>query len=131
MAALTETPKATYIRPNAPSDQPTREIPHSFHAEVSKKLEDLKNSDSVDVMRALDTADGPVATSTGKHSRASRPTSGREHRRSRRGSTVTDADGNIVEAFGFLDGYSDGEGTDYHDSGQSTPTPARDNDINL
>ena len=35
--------------------------------------------------------------------------------------------GNIVttEAFGFLDGYSDGEGTDFMGSGQITPTQAR------
>ena len=35
--------------------------------------------------------------------------------------------GNIVtaEAFGFLDGYSDGEGTDFLGSGEITPTQAR------
>ena len=35
--------------------------------------------------------------------------------------------GNIIttEAFGFLDGYSDGEGTDFIGSGEITPTQAR------
>ncbi|WAQ96819.1 hypothetical protein MAR_029509 [Mya arenaria] len=127
MAALTETPKATYIRP---SDNFSREnLPQGFHAEVTKKLENLKSGDGVP--KSIDTTEGPVATSTGKHSRASRPTSAREQRRSRRSSNVTDADGNIVDAFEFLDGYSDGEGTDFHGSGMSTPTPARDTDINL
>ncbi|WAQ96874.1 hypothetical protein MAR_029564 [Mya arenaria] len=118
---------------------------HGFHAEVTKKLENLKSGDGVP--KSIDTTEGPVATSTGKHSRASRPTSAREQRRSRRSSNVTDADGkqpkgntlgsirqrsrvlyhgNIVDAFEFLDGYSDGEGTDFHGSGMSTPTPARD-----
>ena len=35
--------------------------------------------------------------------------------------------GNVVtaEAFGFLDGYSDGEGTDFMGSGEITPTQVR------
>ena len=39
--------------------------------------------------------------------------------------------GNIVEAFEFLDGYSDGEGTDFHDSGMSTPIPVRGTRVDL
>jgi len=89
MAALTETPKATYIRPA--ENVQSRDIPQSFHAEVTKKLETLQTVDGP--LRSLDTTEGPVATSTGKHSRASRPNSAREQRRSRRGSNVTDADG--------------------------------------
>lgn len=128
MAELTDTPRVVRSNQNKLSstgnDYGSRE---SFHAEVSRKLEKIQVGANVDTR--VDITDGPVATSTGKHSRSSRPTSGR----GRRGSNVTDQDGNIVttEAFGFLDGYSDGEGTDFMGSGQITPTQARDYDINL
>lgn len=93
MAAMADTPKATYInkqgivdsRSNPKEQQPTKE---AFHAEVAKKLEKLQDK----TVPPLDLTEGPVATSTGNHSRASRPTSAK--RRSRRGSNVTDQDGN-------------------------------------
>ena len=94
MAAMTETPKATYINRQTFVDSSSKanEIPNppskeAFHAEVSKKLEKLQDR----TVPPLDLTEGPVATSTGNHSRASRPTSAK--RRSRRGSNVTDQDG--------------------------------------
>lgn len=134
MAALTDTPKATYANrqsfvETSHKQGETNQSTQAFHAEVSKKLEELK-----DKKLPLDMSEGPVATSTGNHSRASRPTSAsKERRRSRRGSNVTDQDGNVIteQAFRFLEGYSDGEGTDFMDSGSVTPTNVRDYDINL
>lgn len=91
MAALADTPKATYINRQSISGN-IKETPTSkeaFHAEVSKKLEKLQDMN----VPPLDIADGPVATSTGNHSRSSRPQSAKGKRRSRRGSNVTDQDG--------------------------------------
>ena len=91
MAALTDTPRV--VRPHQNNiiskgdDFGSRE---SFHAEVSRKLEKIQDSVKDNTAR-VDLNEGPVATSTGKHSRSSRPTSGRGHHR--RGSNVTDQDG--------------------------------------
>jgi len=89
MAALTDTPKPVIIRQGESNMHV--DTPRTFHAEVTKKLEKLKDTGRDG--RPVDIADGPMATSTGKHSRSSRPASGKERRRSRRESTVTDQDG--------------------------------------
>lgn len=130
MAALTDTPRVVrHHQSNIISKGDDFGSRESFHAEVSRKLEKIQ--DGVKDKTHVDLNEGPVATSTGKHSRSSRSASGKGHHR--RGSNVTDQDGKIVtaEAFGFLDGYSDGEGTDFICSGEITPTQARDYDINL
>ena len=88
MAELTDTPRVARINQNklgkTGEEHGKRE---TFHAEVSRKLEKIQ--DGVKVENRVDVRDGPVATSTGKHSRSSRPTSGR----GRTGSNVTDQDG--------------------------------------
>ena len=90
MAALTDTPRVVRTHQNninsKGEDYGSRE---SFHAEVSRKLEKIQ--DGVKDETRVDLNEGPVATSTGKHSRSSRPASGRGHHR--RGSNVTDQDG--------------------------------------
>lgn len=89
MAALTDTPRVVRTNQNNTNgignDYGSQE---SFHAEVSRKLEKIQ--DGVKVDKSVD-VEGPVATSTGKHSRSSRPSSSRGH--ARRGSNVTDQDG--------------------------------------
>ena len=94
MAELTDTARVHVTRNNqnklgsTGDDHGSRE---SFHAEVSRKLEKIQ--DGVKRDNILDVKDGPVATSTGKHSRASRPTS----TRGRGGSNVADQDGTYTE----------------------------------
>ena len=92
MADMTDTPRATYVNRQSVNESesmpPTRE---AFHEQVTKKLENLQDPNP----KSVDMNDGPVATSTGKHSRASRPTSAKG-RRSRRDSNVTDQDGTCL-----------------------------------
>ena len=92
MAALTDTPRVVRSHQSnmisKGDDFGSRE---SFHAEVSRKLEKIQ--DGVKDDARVDLREGPVATSTGKHSRSSRPASSRGHHR--RGSNVTDQDGKL------------------------------------
>lgn len=93
MAAMTETPKATYANRQSITDNSSKSnnkpATDAFHAQVSEKLEKLQDGNGPH----LDITEGPVATSTGNHSRASRPTSAKAKRLSRRGSSMTDPDG--------------------------------------
>lgn len=134
MAALTDAPNATFVNRQGINNIRIVSPPlnNVFHNEVTKKLEQLQlKNDSTP--HSVDSTDGPAATSTINHSRASKQNSSRDRRRSRRGSGVTDQDGNVVteQAFEFLDGYSDGEWTDYHESGNTTPTHVSEKDFNL